>query len=107
MLVLKPNSYIPECVVNPCRIGDGYVQFRNGCHKLETAGPCAQPELSIVLSVNVTNLQLDCVKIGAPVDPLSDRFGGDDEAEIEVTGVADLCAVGGRRWQEKVCSTNE
>lgn len=110
MLILKPNSYIPECAVNPCRIGDGYVRFRNGCHKLETPGPCAQPELSIVLSVNVSNLQLDCVKIGAPSTPgpLADRFGGDDDdvvvpAEVNADVMDDLCAVGSRRWQERKC----
>lgn len=100
MLTLPTGSYIPECVRNPCsRRGDGYVNFRSACHKLDTSGPCQSPELAFVVAVNTTNLQLDCLKLGDPVEVmiLSDRFGGDDEP------VVPNCSVGSQRWQEQKC----
>lgn len=60
-LVLRRNSVIPECVINPCT-QENYVPFKSGCHKLDEGGPCQFPELSNVVGVNETTLEIICTQ---------------------------------------------
>lgn len=74
--MISVGQYIPECLPNSCNT-DGLVTFKNSCHSLDKAGPCDLPELSYVVGVNTTTLELDCVKQS---NDLASRFGeeGDD-----------------------------
>lgn len=75
-LVLRGNSVIPECVVNPCTL-ENYVLFRNGCHKLDEGGPCQlSNELSNAVGVNETTLEIICTQDYRITPMFTTRFGG-------------------------------
>ncbi|KAI8425225.1 hypothetical protein MSG28_007031 [Choristoneura fumiferana] len=62
-LVLPPNSFIPVCEKNPCRL-DSFVVFNDKCVQLGSTVPCAHSyPNSVALGVNATTLQVDCVKL--------------------------------------------
>lgn len=76
-LMIKVGQYIPECIPNRCN-SDGLVTFKNSCHTLDKAGPCDLPELSYVVAVNSTNLELDCIRQNSELET---RFGEDDDSD--------------------------
>ncbi|XP_059614294.1 uncharacterized protein LOC132260283 isoform X2 [Phlebotomus argentipes] len=99
MLVLPKGKAIPECVENPCR-EDGKVRFHNACYDLHKAGPCILPELTNVVDVNVTTLELQCQKLS--VD-LSNRFSDDEIKQYEVQGEVPACPKGSKRQINGKC----
>lgn len=78
------------------------------------AGPCKSPELSYVVAVNQTTMQLQCIASQPLHTNLASRFGEDDDTTSEATvdprgadeddsGV-DLCPVGSKRWMNRTCT---
>lgn len=92
--MISAGQYIPECLPNIC-ITDGLVKFKNSCHSLDKAGPCPLPELSYVVAVNTTTLELECIRQN--VD-LASRFGEEDEANYGTT-----CLRGSKRSIQGKC----
>uniref|UniRef100_A0A1B0DNZ6 Uncharacterized protein n=1 Tax=Phlebotomus papatasi TaxID=29031 RepID=A0A1B0DNZ6_PHLPP len=99
ILILPKGKVIPECVTNPCG-NDGLVRFQNACYELHKAGPCRFPELSNVVDVNVTTLEIQCQKLS--VD-LSNRFSEDEIKQYEVQGEVPACAKGSKRQINGQC----
>lgn len=98
-LILIKHKNVPECRLNPCR-SDGQVSFQNKCYFLDKPGPCSLPELSYVVGVNVTTLNLDCVMQRVK---FSDRFSLDiDDDDLFETEYK--CLKGGRRWIHDRCN---
>lgn len=108
-LILPKDKAIPECQINPCE-RDGNVRVRNECYSLGQPGPCPFPELSNVLGVNTTTLELACVSLSVV---LNTRFDDDDDktqtpaptpADINLDE-APLCAKGCKRYINGTCPT--
>lgn len=90
--MISLGKYIPECLPNRCN-SDGLVTFQNSCHSLDKAGPCELPELSYVVGVNATTLELECIKQNPNIlqnPDLFTRLGEEDE-------VGDTCLRGTKR----------
>lgn len=109
ILILPVGQFIPMCALNRCH-GDGNVRFRGNCYKLNKPGPCTYPELSYIVAVNQTTLQLDCIQEASPPLPaLNDRFSEDDDATAtppttEIPSpITNVCPVGNRRWILQTC----
>lgn len=100
-LVLHNNSVIPVCVPNPCR-HENWVRFRNSCFELGKAGPCPVPELSNVIGVNETTLEVICTKGYSYDEVLSQRFGVNTTAEPIYYDKKE-CYKGGIRWSSERC----
>lgn len=75
--MIAVGHYIPECIPNRC-VTDGLVTFQNKCHTLGNPGPCDLPELSFVVAVNSTTLELECIRQNLD---LTSRFGEEDDAK--------------------------
>lgn len=111
---------IPECVINPCTI-ENYVPFKSGCHKLDEGGPCTFPELSNVVGVNETTLEIICTQDYRIQMQINTRFNNDDQSnKNETTAIGTIttttpsppiqpisngtnyykreCLIGGIRW---------
>ncbi|XP_055683795.1 uncharacterized protein LOC129790339 [Lutzomyia longipalpis] len=99
MLILRRGKVMPECTTNPCR-EDGKVRFQNACYELHTAGPCRLPELSNVVGVNVTTLDIQCQKLSVDIP---NRFTEDEIKQYEVQGEVPLCAKGSKRQINGTC----
>ncbi|GAB0086496.1 uncharacterized protein DMENIID0001_078400 [Sergentomyia squamirostris] len=99
MLILPQGKAVPECVNNPCG-EDGMVKFFNNCYELHKPGPCILPQLSNVVSVNVTTLEIQCQKLS--VD-LFNRFSEDEIQQYEVQGEVPACAKGSKRQINGKC----
>jgi len=93
-LMIAAGQYIPECLPNRC-ITDGLVTFKDSCHQLDKAGPCDLPELSYVIAVNSTTLELECIRQNLD---LASRFGEEDEPSFGTT-----CLRGSKRAIEGKC----
>ncbi|KAG4068661.1 hypothetical protein HA402_002352 [Bradysia odoriphaga] len=91
-LMIPPGQYIPECLTNRCT-PDGWVTFKNKCYLLNEAGPCDLAELSYVVAVNTTSLELECIKQNPDIFP---RFG-----EEEMFGTT--CLRGSKRSIQGKC----
>lgn len=100
-LILPKDKVVPQCASNPCK-KDKHVFFQSTCYELDRAGPCKLPELSYVVGVNVTSLEVMCVKQSVK---LADRFSIDDS----IANMGDLpefipkCAAGSKRAVNLEC----
>lgn len=92
--MITVGQYIPECLPNRCNT-DGLVTFKNSCHTLDKAGPCELPELSYVVSINTTTLELECIQQNLD---LASRFGEADDANFGTT-----CLRGSKRAIQGKC----
>lgn len=112
-LYLPKGQYIPQCQINTCNL-DGIVSFNGGCHELGLSGPCKYPELSYVVAVNQTTMQLQCIASQPLHTNLASRFGEDDDTTSEATvaprdaeevdSAVNLCPVGSKRWMNRTCT---
>lgn len=117
-LILPKSSVIPVCVSNPCT-HNNHVLFNGVCHQLDKSGPCPYPELSNVIGVNETTLEVVCTKgftAAQVLSTLNTRFGGsserpsNDTSTFNVTKIAEEtsyprkeCFIGGKRWILEKC----
>lgn len=97
-LMIAPGQYIPECLPNHC-ITDGLITFKNKCYLLNASGPCELAELTYVVAVNETTLELDCIKQNPD---LSSRFGEEDDEPAE-PAFGTTCLIGTKRAIEGKC----
>lgn len=105
-LALPRKRSIPDCIANPCR-QENKVPFRGRCHVLYQPGPCPTPELSYVVGVNVTTLNLDCIKLSVQ---LPSRFQDDDDANEPLMPLPDIipvCADGSKRVIKDLCTPSD
>lgn len=77
------------------------------------AGPCKSPELSYVVAVNQTTMQLQCIASQPLHTNLASRFGEEDDTTSEATVAprdadeadsVNLCPVGSKRWMNRICT---
>ncbi|XP_028897252.2 uncharacterized protein LOC105213883 [Zeugodacus cucurbitae] len=103
MLVLAPNTVIPQCITNTCK-QDGLVKINNVCYQIGGSAPCQNAHLSYVLGVNATTLMLDCIKLSVSVKTRV-SLADDDEPPYDLSKV-DLCARGSQRSIEGTCTAS-
>lgn len=101
-LVLYNSTVIPVCVQNPCR-HENWVRFRNSCYELGKPGPCPVPELSNVIGVNETTLEVICTKGYSYNEVLSQRLGAENNNEEPEYHNKKECFIGGIRWSSERC----
>lgn len=109
-LVLPKYNVIPECIQNPCNRAN-YVIFNKHCYELHKSGPCPLPELSNVIGVNETTLEIICTKGLIPMD--FPTRGGLSDSTTTTTGPPSTtevfyydkneCFKGGKRWTREKC----
>lgn len=96
-LVLPKFNVIPECVRNPCD-RDNFVVFNKQCWELNKSGPCPLPELSNVIGVNETTLEIICTRGFADI---LTRLGEGESPDYYYNKKE--CFIGGKRWTNETC----
>lgn len=94
-LMISAGQYIPDCIPNRCKT-DGLVTFKNSCHTLNKPGPCPFSELTYVVSINSTTLELECIQENPDI---VSRLGEEDTAYYDEAA----CFRGSRRAVQGIC----